>query len=293
MALGFFDGVHKGHQKVIMAAVKKAKEKGVAVTVMSFFPHPKTVLSNGKKTVDYIIPLAEKEKVLEQLGVDTFYIVEFDRAFASLSPEEYISNYLVDLGVVHAVAGYDFSYGKFGAGHVDRIEKDSNYRIGVTKVSKVEYQGTKISSTWIRQLLLSGNIEDLPKLLGRPYEIQCEWDGHNFKTLPQYIVPAPGCYKVTIKDGNLAKIAYVEAREDRDTVHLLDFNERNVYSIDQVSIGMASLCKNWCHLFLFKFKLRFKRRTFMDIQQAASALLDAEAKKTAIEPFTSSTEIFL
>src|SRR5690625_3827965 len=89
IALGFFDGVHKGHIEVIQRAAQLAKEKECALTVMSFFPHPRTVISQGKIKFDYIMPVAEKAKVLQTLGVDRFYVVEFDRAFASLSPEEY------------------------------------------------------------------------------------------------------------------------------------------------------------------------------------------------------------
>ncbi len=219
MALGFFDGIHKGHQKVIRTAVKKAKEKGVSVSVMSFFPHPKTVLSKGAPTFDYIMPLKEKGKVLERLGVDTFYIVTFDKTFASLSPEVYVSNYLIDFGVEHAVAGYDFSYGKFGAGHIDRLKDDSNGSIDVTKVSKVDYQGEKISSTWVRQMLLSGDIEDLPNILGRSYELACKWDGAALQPLPYYTVPAAGCYSVTIHTGYGAVQANVVVSENRDAVY--------------------------------------------------------------------------
>ena len=69
------------------------------------------------------MPLSEKEKMLEQLGVDTFYIVQFDKEFASLSPEQFVSQYLVNLGVVHAVAGFDFSYGSRGLGNMDRLKE--------------------------------------------------------------------------------------------------------------------------------------------------------------------------
>ena len=114
MALGFFDGLHQGHRKVIQTALQKAKEKSLPLSVMSFFPDPKTVLSNGKKQVCYLMPLYEKEKMLEQLGVDRFYMVRFDKEFASLSPEQFVFQYLVKLGVLHAVAGFDFSYGSRG-----------------------------------------------------------------------------------------------------------------------------------------------------------------------------------
>ena len=88
MALGFFDGLHNGHCEVIKTALRMAKEKNVTLSVMSFFPHPKTVISNGKKQVCYLMPPSEKEERLQELGVDTFYIVEFDKEFASLSPEQ-------------------------------------------------------------------------------------------------------------------------------------------------------------------------------------------------------------
>ena len=84
MALGFFDGLHNGHQEVVKTALKIAKEKNLPVAVMSFFPHPKSVLSDGKIQVDYLMPLSEKEKMLRELGVDLFYIVEFTKEFACI-----------------------------------------------------------------------------------------------------------------------------------------------------------------------------------------------------------------
>src|SRR3954469_25671010 len=89
MALGFFDGLHNGHCEVIKTASQKAKERNVSLSVMSFFPHPKTVISNGKKRVCYLMPPSEKEEMLRKLGVDTFYIVEFDKEFASLLPKQF------------------------------------------------------------------------------------------------------------------------------------------------------------------------------------------------------------
>lgn len=218
IALGFFDGVHKGHQQVIRKAVQLAKEKGLPVTVMSFFPHPKTVLSNDNEEFNYIIPLKEKEKLLEKLGVDTFYVVEFTKDFASLSPEAFVSNYLVDFNVIHAVAGYDFSYGKFGAGHMGRMESDANFKLKVTVIEKVEYKGKKISSTWIRNMLSTGNIEDLPFILGRPYEVQCVWRGLNFELHPYYTAPAEGMYSVTIRHHKATIQTDVVVSNDRRTI---------------------------------------------------------------------------
>lgn len=199
IALGFFDGLHKGHQEVIKTASEIARKENIALSVMSFFPHPKTVLSNGKATFDYIMPLSEKAKVLKKLGVDRFYIVEFNKSFASLSPEEYVSKYLLDFGTVHAVAGYDFSYGSRGLGNIDRMKSDADKKLNVTKVNKIEYQGKKISSTWIRELLKDGNIDDLSHILGRLYEVSGKWDGFSLRLLPYYKPPAPGCYTAIIE----------------------------------------------------------------------------------------------
>src|SRR5699024_11177248 len=104
LALGFFDGVHSGHQTVINTAKRRAEQRNAALDVMSFFPHPKTVLSNGKMTVDYLMPLAEKARVLAEMGVDRFYIVKFTKGFASLSPADFVSQYLSAFDTVHAVA---------------------------------------------------------------------------------------------------------------------------------------------------------------------------------------------
>jgi cytidyltransferase-like protein len=199
MALGFFDGLHNGHCEVIKTALQEAKEKSVSLAVMSFFPHPKTVISNGKKRVHYLMPPSEKEEMLRQLGVDTFYFVEFDQEFASLPPEQFVANYLIHLGVVHAVAGFDFSYGYKGTGNMDRLKSDSGGLVEVTKVGKVECKGEKISSTCIRERLLKGDVGEIPDFLGRPYEVKCDWDGFSFNLNSYYTLPAPGRYWITLK----------------------------------------------------------------------------------------------
>ncbi|MFJ7746749.1 adenylyltransferase/cytidyltransferase family protein [Peribacillus sp. NPDC097295] len=200
MALGCFDGLHLGHCKVIETALQKAKTRNISLALMSFFPHPKTVLSCGKEQVNYLMPLGEKEERLRKLGVDTFYIVTFDEEFAALSPGQFVASYLINLGSVHAVAGFDFSYGCKGAGHMDRLKNDSRGIVDVTKVEKVEHHGEKISSTCIREKLLKGDVNELYDLLGRSYEVKCDWDGNSFELLPYYTLPASGRYAVTLKN---------------------------------------------------------------------------------------------
>lgn len=232
MALGFFDGLHYGHREVIKTALRIAKEKDVSLAVMSFFPHPKSVLSNGEKQIDYLMPLSVKEKILRGLGVDTFYIVEFTRGFATLSPEQYVKDYLVNLGVIHAVAGFDFTYGSRGIGNLERLKNDSGGIIDVTKVEKVACRGEKISSTSIRERLVAGNVEELPDFLGCSYEVEGMWDGQFFKLNPYYTLPSPGRYTVTIKIGNFSKLTEVIV-EDKS---LNPVSELPLYIFGELSI---------------------------------------------------------
>jgi FAD synthase len=214
MALGYFDGLHKGHCHVIKTARLKAKELGLPLSVMSFSPHPKIVLSNGKEQVHHLMPLGEKEEKMKTLGADTFYLVKFDKEFASLSPETFIEQYLVNLGVVHAVAGFDFSYGAFGAGNLDRLKQDSNDKIDVTKVQKVSCRGEKISSTCIRKRILAGNVEEMPDFLDHLYEVKCHWNGFSLQPEPHYTIPAPGIYEVTVKNESLHLMGQLYVTED-------------------------------------------------------------------------------
>jgi cytidyltransferase-like protein len=232
MALGFFDGLHFGHREVIKTALRISKEKGVSLAVMSFFPHPKSVLTNGEKQIDYLMPLSIKEKILRGLGVDTFYIVEFTREFATLSPEQYVKNYLVNLGVIHAVAGFDFTYGSRGSGNLETLQVNSGGIIDVTKVQKVACRGEKISSTSIRERLAAGNVEELPDFLGCCYEIEGVWDGQSFKLNPYYTLPAPGKYAVTINIGNVSKYTEVIVEEK----HLKPVLELPLYMVGELSI---------------------------------------------------------
>ncbi|MGO4498916.1 bifunctional riboflavin kinase/FMN adenylyltransferase [Paenibacillus sp. 2RAB27] len=220
IALGFFDGIHIGHRKVIETAAGIAEEKKLSLSVMSFFPHPRIVLSSGKTKVDYLMPLSDKEKVLRTLGVDTFYIVEFDIGFASLSPEQFASQYLTDLGIIHVVAGFDYSYGHKGVGNMGRLKSDSGGLIEVTQVPKVESRGEKISSTCIREKLSKGTVEDLPDFLGRLYEVECDWDGVSLQLRPYYTLPAPGRYAVTIHNGMKSEPAIVIVTQDNERLSL-------------------------------------------------------------------------
>lgn len=222
IALGFFDGLHKGHQKVILKAKEEANKKNLPLSVMSFFPHPKSVLSNGKTKVNYLMPLEEKQRRLKELGVDYFFIVEFTLDFAALSPEQFVQDYLIGLGAVHIVCGYDYTYGKYGAGNITTLYEHGKGKLDVSVVPKVDLYGEKISSTRIRELLQKGEIELITKLLGKPYEV--EWSQSDGLS-PYYTLPTPGYYEVTIRSNGSSQEGIVEVIDNQTIYFDIPINE--------------------------------------------------------------------
>src|SRR5690625_1233421 len=110
-AIGFFDGIHRGHQAIIKKAIQFAQIEGRKSSVLTFFPHPRVILSKGKETIQYITPPREKEMILQALGVDYLYVVHFDEGFSQLIPEQFIDNFIKRLNIRHLIAGFDFSFG--------------------------------------------------------------------------------------------------------------------------------------------------------------------------------------
>lgn len=212
MALGYFDGVHLGHQKVITEAKRQAEKKGYHSAVMTFDPHPSVVLGKTNKHVQYITPLSNKIKLIEELGIDYLFIVHFTPAFANLLPQEFIDQYVIDLNVKHVVAGFDYSYGRMGKGTMEILPFHSREKFTFTVVDKLTSSGNeKVSSTRIRQYLKDGRTAELPELLGRFYKtagtvIHGDKRGRtigfptaNVETNEEYILPPLGVYAVKIK----------------------------------------------------------------------------------------------
>ena len=167
MALGFFDGVHLGHRKLLEKAKHISRQKGIELAVLTFFPHPKEVLNQVK--FNYLLSLDRKIEILEQLGVERLYIVHFNKKFASLAPETFVEKYLISLQVKEVVAGFDFTYGSKGIGNMKTLETHGKGEFRVTTIPKVELYGNKISSTLIRHFLSDGKVEQIAESLGGHY----------------------------------------------------------------------------------------------------------------------------
>ncbi len=167
-AIGFFDGIHKGHQRVIKTAVEEAGKSNIDSAVITFHPHPSVVLKKGVQHVKYITPMKQKQELLKQMNVDRLYIINFNEELSKLSPQEFIDHFIIGLNIKHLVAGFDYSFGHKGKGNMENIHQYSRNNFDFTTIDKVTMQDDKISSTKIRQLLKTGKVDEANALLGRP-----------------------------------------------------------------------------------------------------------------------------
>ena len=157
VAIGTFDGLHLGHRAVVRAAV----DAGPTPTVVTFHPHPRTVLGNR---VELLATLERRLELLAECGVEDVLVVEFTPETAALSPIEFAEEHLLGIGAEVVVAGTGFRFGRQRAGNLDLLR---SLGIDARQVPLVE----GISSSRIRQLAHAGEVEGAARLLGRPLEV--------------------------------------------------------------------------------------------------------------------------
>lgn len=168
VAIGNFDGVHRGHQALIGEAVSLARKAGVAAGVMVFEPHPREFFHPDQNHFR-LTPLKAKLKILATLGLDFVLVVPFDTALAALEHYEFVDKFLVEkLGVRHVVVGYDFYYGKQRRGSPESmILAGIEHDFEVTVIPPVAEGGEVFSSTAIRLKLAQGDVKGAAEELGR------------------------------------------------------------------------------------------------------------------------------
>lgn len=175
VALGFFDGVHRGHQQIIGTMKKLADEQGLTPVVHTFLVSPKVILGKVKGAF-HITSTEEKLDILESMGVGITVADDFSEEYRSQSPEEFVDRVLVQrLGAKAVVAGFHYHFGKAGQGDAAMLQKLCAQRgIQCTIIDRIEDGGETISSTIIRGLIEEGRIRDANALLGHPYFVIAE-----------------------------------------------------------------------------------------------------------------------
>ncbi len=172
LTIGNYDGIHVGHRKIIEYVKQKAKELSGTSMLMTFHPHPMSVLRPEKYT-RIITPLYVKKKLIEEAGIDVLIIVPFNEEFRGIDAARFIKEVLVDkIGVAGVVVGYDFRFGKDGAGDIRMLRGFAeDYDLYLRVVDAVNVDGEKVGSNRIRKLIAAGDVDKAKKLLERPHMI--------------------------------------------------------------------------------------------------------------------------
>ena len=172
VALGNFDGIHRGHRELILRSVKSAEAAGMKSAVFTFSNHPRNLLGKGIEVKNILYP-EDKLHILEKLGVDYLFNIPFTPRIQRLSPTDFIDEILVgDFHMKEAYCGYNFRFGFKAQGDVQTLMREGLKRgFGIHVMEPYLIDGQPVNSTMIRKLIESGRVDQCEKYLGRYYSI--------------------------------------------------------------------------------------------------------------------------
>lgn len=213
LALGNFDGLHLGHQALIREAIRLAQEQGMAAGVLLFKNHTDSVFTD--EPLPQLSSLEDKVSLLSQFGLDVTVEKTFCRSFGSTPPRQFIEDFLLrEVGARGIVVGRDYSFGDHATGHVEDLRQaEREGKLFLSVVEDILFQGERISSSRIRNLLSQGRVEESREMLGRPYQIRGSivtgaqrgrtlgFPTANLEVSFPYVVPANGVYLTRLHVG--------------------------------------------------------------------------------------------
>jgi riboflavin kinase/FMN adenylyltransferase len=246
VALGNFDGVHRGHQQVIAGAAAAAKASGAPLAVITFDPHPRRLFQPDEPAFR-LMTVEQQARALDDLGVDRLYVLNFDFEMANFSDRGFVEHVLHEgLGVSHVAVGFDISFGKGRTGSPEAMAAyGAEFGFTVSVAAAAGEGSEKFSSTGVRAALRDGRPEEATAILGRPFAIEGvvrrgKQLGRTlgFPTanvfMADYVVPRLGVYatRTRLPDGRVhAGVANIGNNpttgevETRLEVWLFDFDE--------------------------------------------------------------------
>lgn len=263
IALGNFDGFHRGHQAIINRTIKIASDSGRPSAVMSFEPHPVSFFKPDSEKFR-LTDAKKKAALLKKAGIDLLFLPEFNKEFAAIEAKDFIREILIKhLKVSHIVTGYDFIFGRKRSGNAAMLhEMAEKYGYGYTEVSPVGDEEV-FSSTSIRKYLRSNNLQQAAHILGRNYTISgiVERGDNRGKSLGfptinvncgSFLSPAKGVYAVKVKIADDNKIYNAVANignkptfdgvKEEIEVHIFDF-DKDIYS-SEVEVEFISYIRD-------------------------------------------------
>jgi riboflavin kinase / FMN adenylyltransferase len=255
VTIGVFDGVHRGHQRIVARAVEAAVELALPVVVVTFDPHPDEVVRPGTHP-PFLSTARRRSELLAGLGVAAVCIIPFTLEFSRLGPDEFVRAVLVDrLHAARVVVGENFRFGHKAAGDVALLaELGEKYDFTAEGVPLLAENGVTISSTGIRTMLAEGDVAGAAHDLGRPHRVEgVVVRGHqrgralgfptaNLETLPHTAIPADGIYAGWLArlDTDGAELARWPAAISVGTNPTFDGRERTVeaYALDRDDLDL-------------------------------------------------------
>ena len=254
-ATGFFDGVHTGHRAVLQILKDTARELGQRSCVITFWPHPRTVLQQDASSLRLLTSIDEKRKLIMEAGIDDFIVIPFNREFSRLDASSFIRKYLIEMyNVSTLVIGYDHRLGNSSCRAREELEEIAHQEGLVTKGVDEKFCGDiEVSSTKIRKVLTDGDVVMASKMLGYNYSLYgvvvlgnmigrtIGFPTANMQLYePLKMVPANGVYHVKatvmgkVHDGicNVGNRPTVGKGNERTIeTHILNFDEQ-IYGLD-------------------------------------------------------------
>lgn len=173
LTIGNFDGVHRGHQVILDQVIADARQRLVDSVVLTFQPHPVAVV-RPQAAPKLLMNLGERLRALREIGPSAVVVQRFDQTFASVTAEEFVERFLVEiLNVQKLVVGHDLNFGKDRAGSVESlIEAGSRFGFAVEVIGPVEVDGVAVHSSGVRKAVAAGDMALAHKFLGRPHQLR-------------------------------------------------------------------------------------------------------------------------
>lgn len=211
LAMGFFDGVHLGHQKVLAAAKELAQAQGLPLAVLTYNHHPQIVFQKIPEQYQYLGSQTRKYELFAEFGVDLVYELAFTSKLAHLSPQTFVDEVLVAFNPMAVVAGIDHTYGPKATANMELLPQYVAGRFEVVAVPQLDADTKKVGSRVIRELLNTGNVDTANELLGYQYKTSgvvvhgqalgrtLGYPTANVLTPADQMLPGVGVYAVKIK----------------------------------------------------------------------------------------------
>lgn len=254
VTIGVFDGIHRGHQKIIAEAVRLAGERGVPSVLITFVPHPSEVVRPGSHP-PVLTGIVRRGELVEDLGVDVFCALPFTLEFSHMAPDEFVHHVLVER--MHAsavVVGENFRFGHRATGDVALLERlGATFGFSAHGIPLLSENGTVLSATYVRSSVTAGDVTTAARVLGRPHRVDglvergdqrgrlLGFPTANLRTEPWTAIPADGVYAGRVVrldewgrrvDGPPLGVSAIsvgtnptfDVRQRRVEAHILDFD---------------------------------------------------------------------